>query len=124
MNALTAADVAGAQLPQRRVGARYAIDEVNAFIEEVSAALSNVERRRPAGLHSDDIVHKEFTRVPLLGLGYDADAVDDMLDRAVVQLRVSEPKNQLQVEQEQREEAQLRGMLDDIQRRYGKNGNR
>ncbi|REJ04113.1 DivIVA domain-containing protein [Microbacterium bovistercoris] len=113
-----------ARIPQRRVGGRYAIDEVDIFVGEISTALSNVERGKPAGLHSDDIVHKEFKAVSLLGLGYDADAVDDLLDRAVIQLRHSEPKNRLQVEQEQREEAQLRGMLDDIRNKYGRNGDR
>jgi DivIVA domain-containing protein len=112
------------RLPRRRVGGRYAIDEVDAFVDEVSAALSNVERRRPAGLHSDEIVHREFTTVSLFGLGYDADAVDDLLDRAAMQLRVSEPKSRLQVEEEQRQEAQLRGMLEDVQKRVRKNGSR
>ncbi|MGQ7312545.1 DivIVA domain-containing protein [Microbacterium arabinogalactanolyticum] len=60
-------------------------------------------------------MHKEFRSVALFGAGYDADAVDDLLDRIAVQLREYEPGAQLRAEQERQDERDVRGMLEKAQ---------
>jgi len=108
-------EVTAARLPQTRLGTRYAVAQVDDFLDEAAAALTCWEGGTPSALHADDVVHKEFRSVALFGAGYDADAVDDLLDRVAVQLREYEPGAQLQADQERQDERQVRGMLERAQ---------
>lgn len=86
---LTAAEVAGARIPVRRLRARYDIADVDAFLEDCGSTLQAWEDGHGAttGLSADDVVRKRFRSAGGFTPGYDADAVDDLLDRVAVRLR-------------------------------------
>lgn len=86
---LTAAEVAGARIPVRRLGSRYDIDDVDRFLDECHSTLEAWERARATatGLSAGDVVTTSFGSPRGFTPGYDADAVDDLLDRIVVRLR-------------------------------------
>lgn len=76
-----------AALPQRRSGSRYRIAEVDAFLEECATALRARDLGRAPSLTDSDVITRRFGTVMLFGVGYDADAVDQLLDEIAVQLR-------------------------------------
>lgn len=100
-------------LPRRRIGARYAVAEVDAFLEDCAAALRSGEAGRPTALRSDDIMQQDFPPAWMLTPGYDASAVDALLDRIAVQLRLLEPHDAGRAEQSASDEAALRALLDE-----------
>lgn len=88
---MNSAEVVATTLPERRAGSRYKVEPVDAFLDECAVALRSWEGGTPAALKADDIVLKEFPAAGLGMVGYDADAVDDLLDKIAVQLRGHEP---------------------------------
>lgn len=104
-------EVTAANIPQRRIGQRFDLAEVDAFLAECADALRAYEQRRIPALRTSDIVVKRFRSVPFFGVGYDADAVDDLLDRVAMQLRVHEPDSA----EEDAQEAELRATLARLQ---------
>lgn len=110
---MDSAQLAAATLPLRRTGSRYDVEEVDAFLARCVEALKAGERRFRPALRVDEIVLAQFRKVPFFGTGYDADAVDNLLDEVSVRLRVYDPESA----QEKAQEAELRAMLDDIKKR-------
>ncbi|MDQ0646108.1 cell division septum initiation protein DivIVA [Microbacterium natoriense] len=106
---MDSAQLAGATLPLRRTGSRYDVEEVDAFLAWCVDALRSGERGLRPALRVDEIVLAQFRNVPFFGAGYDADAVDNLLDEVSVRLRAYDP--------ESAQEAELRAMLDDIKKR-------
>ncbi|WP_144875309.1 DivIVA domain-containing protein [Microbacterium sp. 1.5R] len=86
---VTAADVAGARIAVRRLGSRYDIDQVDRFLDECRSTLEAWERSRDTttALSAADVASTTFGSPRGLTPGYDADAVDDLLDTVVLQLR-------------------------------------
>lgn len=84
---MDSAGLSAARLARRRAGARYAIDEVDDFLDECVATLRSWEEGRPGRLSAESVVLAQFTDVPLSGEGYDADAVDELLDAVADRLR-------------------------------------
>ncbi|WP_353112676.1 DivIVA domain-containing protein [Microbacterium sp.] len=85
-------ELIAARLPQRRTGSRYRTDEVDDLLDRCIAALQSWEQGRPATLRSDEIIRTELPTAGGAATGYDADAVDDLLDRVALQLRAKEPR--------------------------------
>jgi DivIVA domain-containing protein len=119
MTGITAAELADVRIPRRRTGLRYAISAVDDFLERAAADLRKVESGVTASLSSDDVTLQEFPTVGLFGLGYEADAVDALLDGISAQLnrrRQSAQHGQLRSAQDASDEAKLREMLERIRR--------
>jgi DivIVA domain-containing protein len=106
------AELAAATLPLRRTGSRYDVSEVDDFLAQCVDALKLGERRLRPALRVDEIVLAQFRNVPFFGTGYDADAVDNLLDEVALQLRAYVPESA----QEKAQEAELRAMLDNIKK--------
>lgn len=67
--------------------------EVDAVLAACADALEAHETGRPGtGLRPDDIVIHQFGEARLFGEGYDADEVDDVLDRIILVLRDHEAR--------------------------------
>lgn len=109
---MDSARLATTTLPLRRTGSRYDVAEVDAFLARCVEALRSGERGFHPALRVEEIVLAQFRNVPLFGTGYDADAVDDLLDAVSVQVRTYDPESA----QDKAQEAELRGMLDDIKK--------
>ena len=107
---MDSAQLAAARIAQRRSGSRYAIAEVDDFLDECTQALRARERGHRARLRSGDVVSRRFRSVPFFGAGYDADAVDRLLDEVARELRTDESESA----NEKAQEAQLRATLDDL----------
>ena len=119
MTGITAAELADVRIPRRRTGMRYAISAVDDFLERAAADLRKVESGVTASLSSDDVTLQEFPTVGLLGLGYEADAVDALLDGISAQLNrrgQNAQHGQLRSAQDASDEAKLREMLERIRR--------
>lgn len=84
---MDSAGLSATRLARRRAGARYAIDEVDDFLDECAATLRSWEQGRPGALSAESVVLAQFTDVPLHGEGYEADAVDELLDAVADRLR-------------------------------------
>lgn len=125
MSGITAAELVGVRIPQRRSGMRYAVDHVDTFLEEAVAALSKVESGTMPALSSDDVTLEEFPTVGFLGAGYEADVVDDLLDRVAAQLNrfgQNAQHGRLRAAQDEHDEAKLRDMLEGIKTRRPRRG--
>lgn len=107
---MRSSDLDGIRFPQRRAGSRYSLAAVDRFVGECRHALYSWERGLAPALSSTEVVLAQFPHVGFFGIGYDADAVDDLLDRVTMQLRSFEPESA----SEKAQEAELRGMLDEI----------
>lgn len=119
MTGITAAELADVRIPRRRTGLRYAISAVDDFLERAAADLRKVESGVTASLSSDDVTLQEFPTVGLSGLGYEADAVDALLDGISAQLNrrgQNAQHGQLRSAQDASDEAKLREMLERIRR--------
>ncbi|MFS2279398.1 DivIVA domain-containing protein [Microbacterium sp. OR21] len=119
MTGITAAELADVRIPRRRAGLRYAIGAVDDFLERAAADLRKVESGVAASLSSDDVTFQEFPTVGLFGLGYEADAVDALLDGISAQLNrrgQNAQHGQLRAAQDASDEAKLREMLERIRR--------
>lgn len=91
-SAITSAEVVAARLPQRRLGSRYHVDDVDVFLDRCSATLQAWEHghTEAATVRSDDVILRQFKPAGAFTPGYDADAVDDLLDRIATRLRDAE----------------------------------
>lgn len=119
MTGITAAELADVRIPRRRTGLRYAISAVDDFLERAAADLRKVESGVTASLSSDDVTLQEFPTVGLFGLGYEADAVDALLDGISAQLNrrgQNAQHGQLRSAQDASDEEKLREMLERIRR--------
>ncbi|TCJ95059.1 DivIVA domain-containing protein [Nocardia alba] len=82
MTAVTPDDVSRTHFAMPTLGHRgYHADEVDAFLERVSATLDG-----QGALTADDIRHVHFGAPRFGGRGYQADQVDDFLDRVRTEL--------------------------------------
>ncbi|KAF0847523.1 DivIVA domain-containing protein [Nocardia caishijiensis] len=82
MTAVTPDDVSRTHFAMPTLGHRgYHADEVDAFLEKVSATLHG-----HGGLTADDVRHVHFGAPRFGGRGYQADQVDDFLDRVRTEL--------------------------------------
>ena len=119
MTGITAAEVADVRIRRRRAGLRYAIGAVDDFLERAAADLRKEESGVAASLSSDDVTLQEFPTVGKFGLGYEADAVDALLDGISAQLNrrgQNAQHGQLRAAQDASDEAKLREMLERIRR--------
>ncbi|WP_223622994.1 DivIVA domain-containing protein [Microbacterium sp. EST19A] len=80
-------DVTAEGIRLRRIGTRFDVADVDRFLGECRAALKGREAGRPSTLRGDDVVVRQFEVATMFAPGYDADAVDDLLDRVVIRLR-------------------------------------
>lgn len=104
-------EIIAALIPQRRSGGRYRMDDVDDFLDACALALRDREQGRTPTLTSTEILTRQFPTVGLFGLGYDADAVDRLLDEIAGGFRAYEPAS-VQAAQE----AEVRAMLDQVRK--------
>ncbi|MFE6996577.1 DivIVA domain-containing protein [Microbacterium sp. NPDC057659] len=90
MKAVHSTDVAAAQLPHTLFATArtpvYAVEGVDELLDDCQAALESWERGDEASLRAKDVVEREIPRTRAFTSGYDANAVDDFLDRVAAQL--------------------------------------
>lgn len=84
---LRAEEVTAEGIGLRRFGTRFDVADVDRFLGECRAALHARTAGRASPLRIDDIVVRQFKIATLFTPGYDADAVDDLLDRVAIRLR-------------------------------------
>ncbi|MBN9156829.1 DivIVA domain-containing protein [Microbacterium sp.] len=88
---MDSAELASTTLPRSRFRDGFAIDEVDALLDQCVTALRDLEQGRSTPLSTHSIIAKQFRHVRF-GKAYDADAVDDLLDSVVARMRELRPE--------------------------------
>jgi DivIVA domain-containing protein len=79
---------AGGPLRRTKFRAGYDVDEVDALLRRLEAAMDEQRRGGPSSLTPDAVLNVKFTATKFRD-GYDQDEVDDLLDKVIARLKTT-----------------------------------